>query len=189
MVIQLWQLVEAITIVITIPVLALEYYWVLLLATSTRYPRNLTSQYLRLENHPTVSVLIASFNEKFVIERTLDALKQIDYPRNRLQVVVADDSNDQTVDVIDAKARELNDLGISTVVSRRPTREHFKCGALNKAMERVVGEFVLLLDADSVVPPDVLTKGISAVESHPRASFAAFRYGHYNRNDNMVTKL
>src|SRR5580693_3608835 len=66
MVIQLWQLVEAITIVITIPVLALEYYWVILLGTSTRYPRDMASQDVRLENHPTVSVLIASFNEKFV---------------------------------------------------------------------------------------------------------------------------
>jgi len=189
MVIQLWQLVEAITIVITIPVLALEYYWVILFGTSTRYPRAMASQDVRLENHPTVSVLIASFNEKFVIERTLDAVKQIDYPKDKLQVVVADDSDDQTVDVIDAKVRELNGLGISTTVSRRPTREHFKCGALNKAMERVVGEFVLLLDADSIVPPDVLSKGIAAVESHPRASFAAFRYGHYNRNDNMITRL
>jgi hypothetical protein len=113
MVIQLWQLVEAITIVITIPVLALEYYWVILLGTSTRYPRDMASQDVRLENHPTVSVLIASFNEKFVIERTLDAVKQIDYPKDKLQVVVADDSDDQTVEVIDAKARELNSLGIS----------------------------------------------------------------------------
>ena len=149
----------------------------------------MASQDVRLESHPTVSVLIASFNERFVIERTLDAVKQIDYPKDKLQVVVADDSDDQTVEVIDAKARELNGLGISTVVSRRPSREHFKCGALNKAMESVVGEFVLLLDADSIVPPDVLSKGIVAVESHPRASFAAFRYGHYNRNDNLITRL
>jgi cellulose synthase/poly-beta-1,6-N-acetylglucosamine synthase-like glycosyltransferase len=189
MVIQIWQLVEAITIVITIPVLALEYYWVILLGMSTRYPRSLATQTVQMESHPTVSVLIASFNEKFVIERTLDAIKQMDYPKDKLQVVIADDSTDQTIEIIDAKVRELNGSGISTVVSRRPTREHFKCGALNKAMELVAGEFVLLLDADSVVSPDVLTKGIVAVESHPRASFAAFRYGHYNRNDNMITRL
>jgi cellulose synthase/poly-beta-1,6-N-acetylglucosamine synthase-like glycosyltransferase len=112
MVIQLWQLVEAITILITIPVLALEYYWVILLGTSTRYPRDMASHDVRLESHPMVSVLIASFNEKFVIERTLDAVKQMDYPKDRLQVVIADDSNDQTVEVVDAKASELNSLGI-----------------------------------------------------------------------------
>ena len=74
-------------------------------------------------------------------------------------------------------------------MSRRPSREYFKCGALNKAMEQVMGDFVLLLDADSIVPPDVLSKGIDAMESHPRASFVSFRYGHYNRNYNMITRL
>ncbi len=56
-------------------------------------------------------------------------------------------------------------------------------------MEKVTGEFVLLLDADSIVPPDVLSKGIDAMETHPRASFVSFRYGHYNRNYNMITRL
>jgi len=181
--------VEVITILLTIPVLALEYYWMVLLGTSTRYPRSMSSSIVTLETHPTVTVLIATFNEKFVIGRTLDALNKVDYPKDKLQVIVADDSNDQTVEVIDEKIRELNSSGISASVSRRQNREHFKCGALNKAMERVSGEFVLLLDADSIVPPDVISKGIDAVESHPRASFAAFRYGHYNRNDNMITRL
>lgn len=189
MAIQIWQVVEVITIILTIPVLALEYYWMVLLGTSTRYPRDMASQAVTLETHPTVSVLIATFNEKFVIGRTLDAISKIDYPKDKLQIIVADDSNDQTVEVIDEKIRELNSSGISAMVSRRPNRENFKCGALNKAMESVTGHFVLLLDADSIVPPDVLSKGIDAVEKHPRASFAAFRYGHYNRNDNMITRL
>lgn len=188
-VLQPWFIIEVVTLVITVPVLGLEYYWMVLLTTSTRYPRDLGSKEVKLDSHPKVSVLIASFNEKYVIGRTLDAIKQLDYPKDRLQVVVADDSNDQTVSVIDEKARELKESGIDTVVSRRPVREHFKCGALNKAMEQVVGEFVLLLDADSIVPPDILTKGIDAMESHPRASFVSFRYGHYNRNYNLITRL
>ena len=97
--------------------------------------------------------------------------------------MVADDSNDQTIGIVDESVRDLNDSGIRTVVSRRPSREHFKCGALNKAMEQVVGDFVLFLDADSIVPPDILSKGIDAVESHPRSSFVSFRYGRScNRN-------
>jgi cellulose synthase/poly-beta-1,6-N-acetylglucosamine synthase-like glycosyltransferase len=187
--IPIWQVVEVITLLLTIPVLALEYYWMVLLGTSTKYPRNLETKDVHLTSQPTVSVLIASFNEKYVIGKSLDAIKKIDYPKDKLQVVIADDSTDQTVEIVDEKARELNSYGISTIVSRRPNREAFKCGALNKAMESVVGDFVLLLDADSIVPPDVLTKGIDAVESHPRASFAAYRYGHYNRNDNMITRL
>ena len=189
MVIQAWFLIEVVTLAITLPVLGLEYYWLVLLGTSTKYPRDLESRDVRLASHPTVSILIASFNEKYVIERSLEAMKSLDYPKDRLQVVVADDSNDQTVGIVDKKVSELNQAGIATVVSRRPSRESFKCGALNKAMERVKGEFVLLLDADSIVPPDILSKGIDAMESHPRASFVSFRYGHYNRNYNLITRL
>ncbi len=113
MVIQIWFLLEIITLVITVPVLGLEYYWLVLLATSTKYPRDLESKDVLLESHPTVSILIASYNEKYVIERSLEAMKQLDYPKEKLQVVIADDSNDQTVEIIDEKVRDLNAAGIS----------------------------------------------------------------------------
>jgi len=189
MVVQIWLLLEVITLGIGIPVLALEYYWVVLLAMSMKYPSNLAKKDAKLSRYPFVSILIATFNEKFVIERSLDAVKQLNYPKDRIQVVVADDSNDQTSAIIDAKVDDLNRSGIGAVVSRRPSREYFKCGALNKAMDCVKGEYVLLLDADSLVSPDVLAKGIEALESHPRTAFVSYRYGHYNRDYNMVTKL
>ena len=189
MVVEIWLLLEIVTLGIGIPVLALEYYWVFLLAASMRYPRNLGKKEAKPSRYPLVSVLIATFNEKFVIERSLDAVKHLDYPKDRIQVVVADDSNDQTTSIIDSKVRDLNQSGIRTVVSRRPSREYFKCGALNKALQLVDGEYVLLLDADSLVSPDVLTKGIDTIETHPRTSFVSYRYGHYNRDYNMVTKL
>ena len=144
---------------------------------------------VELDYHPMVSILIATFNERFVIEKSLDAVKRLDYPRHKIQVVVADDSNDLTAEIIENKVRELNRSGIKAVVSRRPTRENFKCGALNKAMDYVVGEYVLLLDADSIIPSDILSKGIDTLETHDRASFVSYRYGHYNRSYNKVTKL
>jgi cellulose synthase/poly-beta-1,6-N-acetylglucosamine synthase-like glycosyltransferase len=186
---QVWFTLEVFTLVIGVPVLALEYYWVILLATSMRYPRNLGKQEAKLSSFPLVSVLIATFNEKFVIERSLEAVKQLDYPKDKIQVVVADDSTDQTAYIIDQKVKDLINSGIQAVVSRRPTREFFKCGALNKAMDYVRGEYVLLLDADSVVSTDVLSKGIQSLESHPRTAFVSYRYGHYNRDYNMVTRL
>ena len=189
MVLQIWFFLEVITLVIGIPVLALEYYWVILLATSMRYPRSLAKGQTKLTRFPLVSVLIATFNEKFVIERSLEAIKHLDYPKDRIQVVVADDSYDQTAKIIDDKVSDLNRSGIRAVVSRRPSREFFKCGALNKAMAMAEGDYVLLLDADSVVSPDVLTKGIETLEGQPRTAFVSYRYGHYNRDYNMVTKL
>jgi len=189
MVYQIWFVLEVITLLIGVPVLALEYYWVILLATSMKYPRNLGKKEANLSTFPLVSVLIATFNEKFVIERSLEAVKNLDYPKDKIQVVVADDSTDQTANIIDEKVKDLARTGIQAVVSRRPSREFFKCGALNKAMDLVRGDYVLLLDADSVVSPDVLSKGIQSLESHPRTAFVSYRYGHYNRDYNMVTKL
>ena len=189
MTVEIWLLLEVVTLGIGVPVLALEYYWVILLAMSMKYPKNLAREKPRLAHYPLVTVLIATFNEKFVIQRSLEAIKQLDYPKDRIQVVIADDSTDQTTSIIEEKLSDLARAGIRSAVSRRPSREFFKCGALNKAMEKVDGEYVLLLDADSMVSPDVLTKGIDAIESHPRTAFVSYRYGHYNRDYNMVTKL
>ncbi|MDA4111435.1 MAG: glycosyltransferase [Thaumarchaeota archaeon] len=186
---ETWFIIELITLVLSLPVLALSYYWMVLLVSSLKYPRNLGAGEATLEYFPMVSILIAAFNEKFVIDRSLEAIKNVDYPKHKLQVVVADDSTDQTIQIVDEKVRELNRFGIKAVVSRRSSREFFKCGALNEAMNHVMGEYVLLLDADSIIPSDILTKGINALEDHPRTSFVSFRYGHYNRNYNMVTKL
>ena len=188
-VVEIWLLLEIVTLGIGIPVLVLGYYWVFLFATSMKYPRDLEKKEANLSRYPLVSILIATFNEKFVIERSLEAMKHLDYPKDKIQVVIADDSNDQTTSIIDAKVRDLNQSGIQTLVSRRPSREFFKCGALNKALQLVHGEYVLLLDADSLVSPDALTKGIDAIETHPRTAFVSYRYGHYNRDYNMVTKL
>ncbi len=185
----IWLLIEVVTLAIGAPVIALEYYWVILLASSLKYPRNLAKDPPKLTRFPMVTVLIATYNEKFVIGRSLEAIKQLNYPKDRIQVVVADDSTDQTVSIIDSKVKELVDSGIKAMVSRRPSREYFKCGALNTALRHAEGDFVLLLDADSVVTPDVLSKGIGTIQSDPKTAFVSYRYGHYNRDYNMVTKL
>ncbi len=182
-------IVELITVLLAIPVLALSCYWCFELVTSAKYPRDLEKQNVHLLNSPKVSILISTFNEKFVIARSLEAMEKLDYPKDKIQVVVVDDSTDETVQIIDDKVSELNRLGIDAIVSRRPTRENYKCGALNKAMNYVTGDYVLLLDADSIIPPDILSKGIHAMETHSNAAFVSFRYGHYNRDQNMVTKL
>ena len=116
-------------------------------------------------------------------------MEKLDYPKDKIQVVVADDSTDETVHIIDDKVSELNYLGIEAIVSRRPTRENFKCGALNQAMNYVTGDYVLLLDADSIIPPDILSKGIGAIETHSNASFVSFQYRHHNREHNLTTRL
>ncbi len=185
---QPWVIVTAISLALTIPVLASAYYSLILLLSSFRYPRELGAS-SELSSYPKVSILIAAYNEKFVISRTLEALKGLDYPKDMIRVVVADDSTDETVQIIDTKAEELSRAGIETLVSRRQARDGYKSGALNQAASMLVGEYALLLDADSTVASDVLTRGISVLQGHPEASFISYRVGHYNREQNITTRL
>ena len=104
---QTWFIVELVTLALSLPVLALSYYWMVLLVSSTKYPRKLGRKKVELDYHPMVSILIATFNERFVIEKSLDAVERLDYPRHKIQVVVADDSNDLTAEIIEKKVWEL----------------------------------------------------------------------------------
>jgi len=183
-----WIYISGISLAFSIPGLLYSYYSVILFLSTFRYPRYLADS-RSVRETPFVSILIATFNEKFVVANTLDALKGLHYPREKLQVVVADDSSDETADVIDRKVTELNTIGIQSVVSRREGRAGFKSGALNQAAPLLKGDYVLLLDADSTVSPDVLIKGLNAIGRNPRIGFVSFRVGHYNREQNWTTRL
>ena len=188
--IEPWIIVTAVTLAFSIPVLVSSYYTLILFVSSLRYPKSLLAENLPdLSEEPEVSVLVATFNEKFVISRTLDALTKLEYPRNKLQVIVADDSTDETVAIIDQKIQELNILGINSQISRRERRDGFKSGALNQAASLLTGNYTLLLDADSNATPSILRRGLSAFSLNQKIGFVSFRVGHYNREQNLITKL
>jgi cellulose synthase/poly-beta-1,6-N-acetylglucosamine synthase-like glycosyltransferase len=188
-VIEPWVVISVISLAFSIPVLLSSYYTVILFVSSLRYPRFLGNLSAPSKSFPLVSVLVASYNEKFVIGRTLDAIRSLEYPVGKLQVVVADDSTDDTRSVIDKNVGQLNFSGIVAIVSRRNTREGFKSGALNHAAPLLRGDYVLLLDADSTVTPGSLSKGLEAFRLDPRIAFVSFRVGHYNRTQNLITRL
>ncbi len=121
--------------------------------------------------------------------RTLDAIKGLNYPKESLQVVVADDSSDETRALIDSKVEALESSGITPLVSRRETRDGFKSVALNHAAPFLNGEYVLLLDSDSTVTPNVLSRGLAAFGLDPKMGFVSFRVGQYNRGQSLITRL
>lgn len=186
---QTWEIIEIISIIFSIPVLALAYYDLFLIINAFRYPLDMEKETPFLHNYPLVTILIATYNEKYVIEKSLLAIEKSNYPHNRLQVVVADDSTDDTLSVIDSAISVLNSSGIESMVSRRPDRENFKSGALNNAFKYVKGEYVLLLDADSRIQEDTVSKGVHTLQTHSDASFVSFRVGHYNRYSSPITML
>ena len=176
----------AVVLVFSLPVFAYSTYTVVLLVCSLMY-RPLERSDLPREGLPKLSVLIAVYNEKNVIRETLDAVGRLDYPPGSLQLVVADDSTDETVQTVDEVAASMRRRGVEVVVSRRDRIDGFKAGALNLAAKKLSGEYVLLLDADSRVSTQSVTDGLSALGGSG-LSFVSFRVGHYNREINLVTR-
>ena len=182
---MLQLLIETLIAVLTVPVLLYSFYTAFLLYGSLRYK---PLQRTNASRRPVVTVLMAVYNEKEVVGMSLDAVSNLNYPCSLLQVLVADDSTDETAGIVRTKVAEMRVKGIDAEVCSRDTREGFKAGALNGAVSRAKGEYVLLLDADSTVPPDVVKAGLAALESRQDLSFVSFRVGHYNREANLVTR-
>ncbi|HEV2226261.1 MAG TPA: glycosyltransferase family 2 protein [Nitrososphaerales archaeon] len=132
-------------------------------------------------------MLMATYNEENVVGETLDSISRLAYPPDKLQVVIADDSDDGTIRIVDERASSLGAKGIDVVVSRREQRSGFKAGALNLASKRISGDVVLLLDADSRVTDSALNRALEALIGGS-LSFVSFRVGHYNRELNLVTR-
>jgi len=186
---QVWEIVSIISILFTIPVLAVSYFQLVLFISSLKYPHNMEKETPVLSDFPIVSILIPSFNEKYVLSTNVDSILAASYPRDKLQIVFADDSTDETSSIIDREAEKLRKAGIEAIISRRSNRDNYKSGAMTNAMSMVKGEYVLQLDSDGRILEDTILKGVHTFQTHPDAAFVSFRVGHYNRNFNMITSL
>jgi len=171
-------------VIFSLPVFSYSAYTVVLLAGSLAYR---SPQGGGLVELPRISVLLAVYNEESAVAGAMESLAQLGYPAGRLQLVLADDSTDGTSTIVDTLAPSLVDKGIEVVVSRRHDRAGYKAGALNRAVKLVKGDLVLLVDADSRVSKEALSQGIQALSSSD-LSFVSFRVGHYNREENLVTR-
>src|SRR5881409_2646933 len=109
----------------------------------------------QFEQLPKVTVQLPIFNEIYVVERLLRSVSELDYPRELLQIQVLDDSTDDTREVTAVCAKELRQRGFDVQLIHRVDRTGFKAGALAAGLESAAGEFICILDADFVAPPDL----------------------------------
>ncbi|RME00788.1 MAG: glycosyltransferase, partial [Deltaproteobacteria bacterium] len=114
----------------------------------------------RFEELPFVTIQLPLYNEPRVVERLLRATCAIDYPRERFEVQVLDDSTDETSRIVARLLPEFEAKGITLRHIRRKTRTGFKAGALARGLEMARGEFLLVFDADFVPPSDILHRMI-----------------------------
>jgi cellulose synthase/poly-beta-1,6-N-acetylglucosamine synthase-like glycosyltransferase len=142
----------------------------------------------KLENHPLVTIQLPIFNEKYVVVRLINAVSYINWPRDRLQILVLDDSSDDTSRVIDESVNHLSKEGHNLQVIRRSTRDGYKAGALQNALFYTWGKYVAIFDADFLPPPNFLTDTVPLLEKEPRLGLVQTRWGHINRDYSKLTE-
>lgn len=128
---------------------------------------------------PPVTVQVPVYNEANVVERAIDAACSLDYPRDRLEVQVLDDSDDETAELAARRVEEWRSRGIDVRHLRRGSREGYKAGALAHGVERASGEFFLVLDADFVPDPDLVLRLLPAF-SDPEVGLVQGAWSHLN---------
>jgi cellulose synthase/poly-beta-1,6-N-acetylglucosamine synthase-like glycosyltransferase len=142
----------------------------------------------RFAELPRVTVQLPIFNEQFVVDRLVDAVCRLDYPRDKLDIQLLDDSTDETVEVARAVVERYAAMGHDISYHHRTNREGFKAGALQAGMQSAKGEFIAIFDADFVPPEDFLMKCVHYL-ADPGIGMVQTRWTHINRHYSFLTEV
>lgn len=140
------------------------------------------------EAWPMVTVQLPIYNEYYVIGRLIDAVAAFDYPRDRLEIHVLDDSTDETIDLVAEKVAEYKALGFNIEQIQREKRQGYKAGALKDGTVLANGEFLAIFDADFVPDPDFLRQTIPHFQDEG-IGVVQTRWEHINQDYSLITKL
>lgn len=136
---------------------------------------------------PRVTIQLPMFNEKYVVERLVDAVCQIRYPREKLQIQVLDDSTDETQEIAKAAVDKKAAEGFDIVYIHRENRSGYKAGALEAGLKTATGEFVGVFDSDFIPQPDFLEHTIHFF-TNEKVGMVQVRWEHLNRDFNILTR-
>jgi cellulose synthase/poly-beta-1,6-N-acetylglucosamine synthase-like glycosyltransferase len=138
------------------------------------------------ENWPKVTVQLPVFNELYVVERLIDAVAKLDYPKEELEIQILDDSTDQTSALIQEKLKQYTEINFQYLY--RANRQGFKAGALKEGLAIAKGDFIAIFDADFVPDPEFLKKTIPFF-SKQKIGMVQTRWTHLNRNFSLLTRI
>lgn len=168
-----------------VSVYGLHRYLILFLYYRHRKKRHeLVGQFEQL---PPVTIQLPMYNERFVARRIIASTCQIDYPRDKLQIQVLDDSTDETSQIAAAAVAEARKKGVNIEYIHRDNRDGYKAGALTNGLKSATGEFISIFDADFVPVTNFLTESIPHF-INPRVCVVQTRWDHINRNDSLLTR-
>jgi len=137
---------------------------------------------------PLVTIQLPLFNEATVATRLLDAVARMDYPKDRLEVQVLDDSTDETQTIVRTHVERLVGEGSNFVYLHRTVRTGYKAGALEAGLVTARGELIAIFDADFLPQPDFLRECVPHFRD-PETGMVQTRWGHMNRDRSLLTKV
>jgi len=160
-----------------------NFYYLVFLANK----RNKVAKTIDLGT-PSVTIQLPIYNEKYVAKRLVDAVCAMDYPKNQMNIMVLDDSDDDTVDLLEKTVNYYKTQGFDIEHIRRGTRKGYKAGALKYAMQITDSELVAIFDADFIPPTWFLKKAIPHF-SKPNIGLIQCRWGHVNEDYSTITQV
>lgn len=185
----------AVLVIYTIALIYITFYCMLQLHLLFYYKRHHWSPKEQLhpkaENDPTlpfVTIQLPIFNELYVVERLVDQIIQFNYPKDRFEIHLLDDSTDDTVKISQKKVDEYKAQGFNIELFHRTDRQGYKAGALKDAMKYAKGEFIAIFDADFLPRPDFLLATLPHFNNE-KIGLVQTRWEHINENYSMLTRL
>ena len=137
---------------------------------------------------PFVTIQLPVFNEMYVMERLLENIVKLKYPKEKLEIQVLDDSTDESVKTTAAHIKKLQERGVDIQHICRTNRQGFKAGALKEGLETTKGEIIAIFDADFLPDEDWLLKTVPYFKDK-KIGVVQTRWGHINRNYSTLTKI
>lgn len=136
---------------------------------------------------PPVTVQLPLFNERYVVDRLIHAAAALRYPRERLQIQILDDSEDDTTERVARLVQQYRNRGLHVELRHRRQREGFKAGALNSGLDSATGDYIAIFDADFEPHPDFLLRTIPHFLDSPDLGLVQTRWGHLNAAESALT--
>ena len=138
---------------------------------------------------PPVTVQLPIFNEMYVADRLIDAVCEMDYPRELLEIQVLDDSTDETTEIAELAVRRHAMRGFNIHYLHRVDRTGYKAGALDAGLKQASGEFIAIFDADFIPPADFLKRTLPHFGTDAKVGMVQARWGHINQDYSLLTKI
>src|SRR5438067_2295177 len=181
------MLIPYFTVLAVLSVFGLHRYEVI--RTYFKHRKNATTGPLhRFEQLPPVTIQLPLYNERYVVERLIEEVVKIEYPKELLQIQVLHDSTDDTAPYAEALCERYRNMGHPIEYHHRANRHGFKAGALQEGLKTAIGEVVAIFDADFCPPADFLTRTIHFF-ADPKIGVVQTRWSYLNRDYNFLTEV